>query len=64
MSEHEFNIPEGFALVPVKSTDFQRVCVRDYYPDICDYEWMTKNDWEQLFGRVYERMIEAYQDES
>lgn len=56
-------IPQGCAVVPVKATDWQRVKVRDFDPDICDYELMGKHDWEALCARIYEKMVEAYDHE-
>ncbi len=52
-------VPEGYVVVPKEPSDFMRCTVRDYAPDIEDYENMSKWDWEKLCAEIYKAMIEA-----
>ena len=52
-------VPEGYVVVPKEPSDFMRCTVRDYAPDIEDFENMNKLDWEKLCGEIYKAMIEA-----
>lgn len=52
-------VPEGYVAVPVEPSDYMKCTVRDYAPDIEDYENMSKWDWEKLCAEIYKAMIEA-----
>ena len=50
---------EGYKLVPIEPSDYMKCTVRDFGPDIEDYENMSKWDWEKLCAEIYKAMIEA-----
>ena len=50
---------EGYKMVPVEPTDYMKCCVRDFDPDIWDYENMDKCGWENLCGDIYKAMLGA-----
>ena len=52
-------VPEGYVVVPVEPSDYMKCTVRDFGPDIEDYENMSKWDWEKLCAEIYKAMIEA-----
>ena len=52
-------VPEGYVVVPVEPSDYMKCTVRDYAPDIEDYENMSKWDWEKLCAEIYKAMLEA-----
>ena len=52
-------VPEGYVVVPVEPSDYMKCTVRDFGPDIEDYENMSKWDWEKLCAEIYKSMIEA-----
>lgn len=45
--------------MPIEPTDYMKCCVRDFDPDIHDYENMDKCGWENLCGGIYKAMIGA-----
>ena len=52
-------VPEGYVVVPVEPSDYMKCTVRDFGPDIEDYENMSKWDWEKLCAEIYKAMLEA-----
>ena len=52
-------VPEGYVVVPVEPSDYMKCTVRDFGPDIEDYENMSKWDFEKLCAEIYKAMLEA-----
>ena len=52
-------VPEGYVVVPKEPSDYMKCTVRDFGPDIEDYENMSKWDLEKLCAEIYKSMIEA-----
>lgn len=55
----DWTYKNNMILAPKTATDWQKVCVRDFQPDIERLENISKNDWENLCGDIYNEMISS-----